>query len=324
MTTMDAALLSLARTAAEHWPATLAVAGAAWAAWKAARFAKSDADAGTLRALHAMPADAFAGKVVLLVGASSGIGEALALALAARGATLILCARRVDRLVDVARRCMEAGAPDAVAQKLDVTDFDSHKATVDSLVRRFGRVDVLVNNAGASQRALASETPLSVDREMFTLNVFGVMNVTRAVLPHMLAAGRGHIVTTSSVAGKTGSPISASYAATKHALQGWFDSLRMEVRARKRGAACGRHQCVGGDWHLCEHTAVGAQTRQPPLPPLLHPPTPAQVGYRGIDVTNVCPGPVISEITQHAFTAQPGKRLGEPVKDAEHRLTAGA
>jgi len=211
---------------------------------------------------------------VLLVGASSGIGEALAIELGARGATLILAARRVDKLVDVARRAMEAGSPDASTIRLDVTQFSTHVPIVESLIRKHGRIDVLVNNAGASQRGLAERTPLEVDRAMLELDVLGVISVTKSVLPHMLAAKRGLIANTSSVAGKMGSPISATYSACKHAVQGFADSLRMEV------------------------------------------------GYRGIDVVNVCPGPVLSEITMSAFTEVAGQRLGQPVEDALHRLTA--
>ena len=259
---------------ASHWGGVLAVAVLGYAATVAARFARADADGATLAALRALPRDAFRGQVVLLVGASSGIGEALALEMGARGATLVLAARRVERLVDVARRCMEAGSPDASSLRLDVTQFATHASIVDAVVRKHGRVDVLVNNAGASQRGLAERTPLEVDQQMFQLDVFGVLSVTKAVLPHMLAAGRGVIVNTSSVAGLMGTPISSTYSACKHAVQGFAESLRMEV------------------------------------------------GWRGIDVVNVCPGPVISEITQNAFTEEQGKRLGQPVEDALHRLTA--
>ena len=274
MSILNVDFVALSKLAEAHWPALVTLAGLGYALYRVISFAKSDADSTTLAAFKRLPQDAFKGKVVLLVGASSGIGEALALELAQRGATLILGARRVDRLVDVSRRCMEAGAPDAMAQKLDVTDYGSHAAVVESIIRKYRRIDVLVNNAGASQRGLAERTPLAVDVEMFQLNVFGVMSVTKAVLPHMLAAGSGMIVTTSSVAGKTGSPISSTYSATKHALNGFFDSLGMEV------------------------------------------------GYRGVDVVNVCPGPVLSEITLRAFTEEKGRQLGQQAEDAVHRLTA--
>ena len=270
--------LALLSFAARHWAPLCGAGLCAAALASAARFASSDADGATLRAVSALSAAGccFEGRVVLLVGASSGIGEALALALAERGATLVLAARRIDKLVEVAKRCMAAGSPDAMALRLDVLDTASHAGAVASLLKRYGRIDILVNNAGRSQRGLAERTPLAVDRDMFELNVFGVISLTKAVLPAMLEAGRGVIVTTSSVAGKTGAPISSTYAATKHALQGFMDSLRMEV------------------------------------------------GYRGVDVVNVCPGPVISEITQRAFTETAGKELGSPPEDVSSRMTAGA
>lgn len=113
---------------------------------------------------------------------------------------------------------------------MDVTDFASHEAITEAVFKRFPQVDYLVNNAGRSQRGLADTTPLSVDREMLELNVLGVMSVTKCVLPRMIKQGSGTVAFTSSVAGKVGSPISATYAASKHAVQGWADSLRMEVQ----------------------------------------------------------------------------------------------
>lgn len=176
----------------------------------------------------------FRGKTVLLVGASSGIGEALAYELARRGATLILAARRMDRLVSVAEKCVKLGAADARAIRLDVEDTASHKAIIDGLMKdgKTSRIDYLVNNSGRSQRALFESTSLEVDKQLFNLNVFGIINLTRCVLPYMLQQGSGHIINTSSIAGKTGSPISSSYAGTKHAIQGYFNSLRMEVAYR--------------------------------------------------------------------------------------------
>lgn len=174
--------------------------------------------------------------------------------------------------------------------------------------KQFGRIDYLVNNAGRSyvracsssgsptalrcgvprggthapllptavcrQRGLIEATPLSVDRELFELNVFGVISLTKAVLPYFITQRGGHYVNTSSVAGKVGSPCSATYAATKHAIQGYFDTVRME---------CAEHNVL---------------------------------------VTNVCPGPVRSEITMHAFTATAGEKYGKPTEDAVQRMTA--
>lgn len=215
--------------------------------------------------------------MVWITGASSGIGEALAYELAKRGASLVLSARRVDKLMAVADKCHQLGSPDAEALKLDVVAFDSHKAIAQHVQRRFKKIDYLVNNAGRSQRALVESTELAVDKEMFELNVFGMMSVTKAVLPIMLQQeGGGVIVTTSSVAGKVGSPISATYSATKHAVQGFCDSLRMEV------------------------------------------------SKRNVRVVNVCPGPVQSEISLHAFTAVAGQQHGDATEssDSTNRMPA--
>lgn len=192
----------------------------------------ADADLATLSAVRRMPFDAFKGSVVWITGASSGIGEALAYELAGRQATLILSARRMDRLLAVAQRCGELGAADAYALRLDVEAFSSHAPAVASVLARYGRIDVLVNNAGRSQRALVESTPIAVDQAMLSLNVIGPLSLTKAVLPAMLAAGRGTIANTASVAGKVGAPISASYSCSKFALIGWSDALRSEVGSR--------------------------------------------------------------------------------------------
>lgn len=234
----------------------------------------SDCDLAVAAAARRMPAFAFEGKVVWIVGASSGIGEALAYELASRGAHLVLSARRVDVLAAMIDKCHRLGAPVVHVQRLDVTALDSHAPVVDAVYRRFPKVDILVNNAGRSQRGLAESTPLSVDVDMFALNVHGAVGVAKAVLPRMLSqVGGGTIAFTSSIAGKVGSPISATYASTKHAVQGWADSLRMEVASR------------------------------------------------GVRVVSVCPGPVESEITLHAYTDKPGTELGVKA-DGSNRMSA--
>jgi len=194
------------------------------------RFA--DADLAAVSAARALPWDAFAGQVVWITGASSGIGEALAYELAGRQAKLVLSARRMDRLLAVAQRCGELGAQDAYALRLDMEALSSHAPAMASVLARFGRLDVLVNNAGRSQRGLVERTPVAVDQAMLALNVVGPLSLTKAALPAMLAAGRGTLVFTASTAGKLGAPCSATYSATKHALVGWADALRAEVGGR--------------------------------------------------------------------------------------------
>lgn len=149
-------------------------------------FFLKDADFPVLWASRRMPPQAFKNKVVWIVGASSGIGEALAYELATRGASLILSGRRVDRLMAVSERCMDEGSPDVFVLRTDIEAFDSHAVIVEQIVKKFGRVDYLINNAGRSQRSLIELTPLEIDRQMFQGNVFGVLSITKALLPQFI------------------------------------------------------------------------------------------------------------------------------------------
>ncbi|XP_065175315.1 dehydrogenase/reductase SDR family member 7-like [Sycon ciliatum] len=173
------------------------------------------------------------GQVIWVTGASSGIGEGLAVELATYGAKLILSARREKELNRVKQACLAANASnkdeDVLVLPLDILNYDSHAGAVQSVLDHFGKIDILVNNAGRSQRALAESTEIAVDKHLFDLNVLGTISLTKAVLPHMLAREQGHVACISSVAGLIGTPIAASYAMSKHALQGFFKSMRMEV-----------------------------------------------------------------------------------------------
>ncbi|KAK3090809.1 hypothetical protein FSP39_014840, partial [Pinctada imbricata] len=171
------------------------------------------------------------GKVVWIVGASSGIGEALAYRLAQDGCILILSSRREDRLKQVSNKCLEYGTiqhKDILVLPLDMLDYKSHVAAMETVIKYFKKIDILVNNAGRSQRALWEKTSLEVDRQMLNTNVLGPLSITKAVLPHFIQQKSGHVVVTSSLAGKFGSPGLGSYSGSKHALQGWFDALRIE------------------------------------------------------------------------------------------------
>lgn len=166
-------------------------------------------------------------RVCWITGASSGIGEALALDLARRGANLVLSARREDRLEEVRKRCPD---PARVALlPLDVSDTEHASEHVRGALGAFGRVDVMVHNAGVAQRGGVIDTPLEVDRRIMEVNYFGVVALTKALLPKMVDAGRGHLVVVSSVVGYVGTPERAAYAASKHALHGYFESLRAET-----------------------------------------------------------------------------------------------
>ncbi len=174
------------------------------------------------------------GKVVWITGASSGIGAALAVEMARAGSRLILSARREARLKALADQCRDAGAETRVLP-LDIDELVSLPARADEVWEMFKRIDILVNNAGVGQRATALETRIQVDEAIMRTNYFGTVALTKAVLPRMLARGMGQIVVVSSVLGKYGVQRRSAYAASKHALHGFFDSLRCELaQAGKR------------------------------------------------------------------------------------------
>lgn len=164
---------------------------------------------------------------VWITGASSGIGEALAYAFRQAGARLVLSARRSDELSRVQSRC--GGEAHARVLPLDVTNSAEIADRTCAAREMFGGIDVLVNNAGVTQRSLVKDTELDVYRKLMEVNFFGAVALTKAVLPAMIEARNGHIVVISSLVGKFGTPLRSGYAAAKHALHGFFDSLRAEV-----------------------------------------------------------------------------------------------
>lgn len=169
----------------------------------------------------------FIGKTIWITGASSGIGAALAHALAAKGARLILSARSADKLEAVRQSC---SAPDE--HLCLVMDLDA-QASIEAAWRRLQEipreVEILINNAGVTQRALVTETRMEVYRHLLEVNFLSVVDLTKKVLPDMLEQGAGQIVAVSSLMGKFASPQRSGYAAAKHALQGFMDALRAEV-----------------------------------------------------------------------------------------------
>ena len=169
------------------------------------------------------------GSVTLITGASSGIGEATALAFARRGARLSLCARRLDRLQAVAESCRNAGAPEVTFRRVDVGRRDQARSFVAAAVRDFGRVDVLINNAGFGWRGRLQEMPAGEATAMVETNLEGVLWMTQAALPHLLARRSGVIVNVASVVGFRANPYSALYSATKHAVVGLSHALRGEL-----------------------------------------------------------------------------------------------
>jgi short-subunit dehydrogenase len=167
------------------------------------------------------------GRVVWITGASSGIGAELARSFAARGAHVVVSARRIDRL-----RSLVEGLPHPdrhMILPLDVARTETHAAAFDAVLKRFGHVDTLVMNAGIGQRAAVREVDLSVERRIMDINFFGVLSLVHVCLEHLLERPDGHVVVVSSVMGKLSTPRRATYAASKHALHGWFDGLRAEI-----------------------------------------------------------------------------------------------
>ena len=176
------------------------------------------------------------------MGASSGIGEALAVELAKHGAKVVLSARRKAELDRVANLCV--GPFPAFVLPLDVLDYDAHPKALAALLAKHGSLDVAVLNAGRTQRALAETTEVEVTRQMLDLNVLTQVSLAKHYLDHFLSKPepivesgqqRGLFVVTSSVCGKFGAPVASSYCATKHALHGYFDTLRLEVADRGVG-----------------------------------------------------------------------------------------
>jgi short-subunit dehydrogenase len=171
-----------------------------------------------------------ANKTIWITGASSGIGEALAIELAKRGdVKLVLSARRSEELERVRARCAKPERVHVLA--MDVADTDAAEKNVARAVELAGPIDVMVHNAGIGQRSLAKDTPLSDDRRVMELNYFGVIALTKALLPSMRERKRGHFVVVSSVVGYVGTPYRTAYSASKHALHGFFEGLRAEVFA---------------------------------------------------------------------------------------------
>jgi short-subunit dehydrogenase len=171
----------------------------------------------------------FSEKTWWVTGASSGIGAALAQALADAGARLVLSGRNVQALEDVAKRCGD----NVLVLPFEATDFDRIPSLVEQAwawaESHGGGIDGLVNNAGISQRSLAQDTLFKVYETVIAVDLLAPIALTQALLPRMLAAGGGHIIAISSVAGLAGVPLRSAYCAAKHGLIGYHDSLRSET-----------------------------------------------------------------------------------------------
>lgn len=198
------------------------------------RLLRADGDLSLLWAelFGSSPEKDLSGKVVWVTGASSGIGEELSYQLAKLGALLVLSARREDELQRVKQKCLEISGlqnEDILVLPLDLTKRDSHESAATTVLHHYGRIDVLINNGGRSQRSLFVDSSLDVYEALIQINYLGTISLTKCVLKHMIERKKGKIATVSSITGLVGVPLSSGYAASKHALQGFFNSLRLEL-----------------------------------------------------------------------------------------------
>ena len=166
------------------------------------------------------------GKVIWITGASSGIGEALAYQLSKQDLKLIISARRIDQLERVRERC--SASENVQIVPLDLADSNSMSEKAQQALNCYGHVDIVVNNGGISQRSLIKDTSLEVDRRIMEVNYFGTVALTKAILPSMIARQIGHIAVVTSAVGIITTRFRSGYAAAKHALHGFFDTLRIE------------------------------------------------------------------------------------------------
>lgn len=165
-------------------------------------------------------------KIIWITGASSGIGKELALQLSEKGCKLILSSRNQASLEAVKALC--SNPKNIAVLPLDLADYKSMPSAVENAQKFFGIVDVLINNAGISQRALIMDTAIEVDRKLMEVDYLGTVALSKALLPHFIKNKNGHFVTVTSLMGKFGSPYRSSYCGAKHGLHGFFDVLRME------------------------------------------------------------------------------------------------
>jgi short-subunit dehydrogenase len=205
-----------------------------------------------------------AGRVVVITGASSGIGAATAIACGRAGMRVALAARRAERLADVARAVKGAGGEARVAPT-DVGDAAAVRALIDGTAEAWGRLDVLVNNAGIGILATVEQTTAAEFEEIMRVNYLGAVHGVLAALPHMRRQGAGHVVNVASVVGKRASPFRAAYVASKFAMVGLSEALRMELRGTGIHVTC---VCPIGtltEFHEVEPNRLGVPGRGGPI-----------------------------------------------------------
>lgn len=170
----------------------------------------------------------FANRTAWITGASSGIGKEIAILLAKEKAKLIISSNNPSELTEVADTCKKY-TDFCEAIPFDLSNPDEVEKTAKSIVDKFGPIYLLINNGGISQRSLVIDTPIEIHRKIMEIDYFSYVAITKAVLPGMIKAGEGYIAATSSISGKFGFPLRSGYAAAKHAIQGFFETLRAEV-----------------------------------------------------------------------------------------------
>lgn len=168
----------------------------------------------------------FSNKVIWITGASSGIGKGLALELSKQDCKLILSARNTEKLIEVKKAC---GDSDNIKiLPFDLAHYANMKIVVEDALKLFGKVDILINNGGISQRSPIIETSIDVDKKLMEIDYLGTVALSKTLLPHFIGNQSGHYVIVSSLMGKFSSPLRSAYCGAKHALHGFFDALRLE------------------------------------------------------------------------------------------------
>ncbi len=173
----------------------------------------------------------FSDKVIWITGASSGIGRTTSLRFAREKATLVLTALEEDLLQEVREECLEAGAPGVALLPFDLSQTDRLTGLAEKAWDAFGRIDILYNNAGISQRGTAVETDMTVIRKVMDIDFYAPVILTKSILPKMIACGGGQLAVTTSINGLFGFPLRCAYSSAKHALYGFFETVAAENAA---------------------------------------------------------------------------------------------
>ncbi|MEP7197859.1 MAG: SDR family oxidoreductase [Saprospiraceae bacterium] len=173
----------------------------------------------------------YSNKIIWITGASSGIGRALAIELSSRNATVLLSSRNREEL-KITQSLLSFPENSYVLQ-MDMTNSNEIKTAFEEVISKYGKVDVLINNAGLSQRSKILDTNFEVYRKLMEVNYFGTIYLSKLILPEMIKQGSGQIIVLSSLAGKLGASLRSGYSAAKHALHGFFDCLRVEHQKDK-------------------------------------------------------------------------------------------